>query len=217
MFSSASYANHVESVLGSHMCFARCETHLKEALNTLNSCTTDEEMFAGNIVGGGRFSFVLGDIHDTFDETVAKTGLPDMLFLDSAHSRDMAVWYTDHMFPQFGGKHTYVSVHEVHNPTFWNDPDLNANKARDMEKHPDWMATEEGLTITDWLLYQPYACGVHSMAMSRWPGVYKAMNDVRAQVMGYDLRNGGLRQHIQENPTLFFELNCPQLCPGVLR
>ena len=167
-------------------------------------------------MGGGRFNFIHGDIFVTFDPTVAVTGLPDMLVLDSFHSRNQAIWYTDHVFPNFSGRHTFISVHEVHNPTFWNDPDLSANKERDMEAHPAWMATEEGLTITDWLLYQPYVCGVHSMALSRWPAIYQAMNDMRTQIMGVDLRTGGLRPHIQENPTLFFELNCPPLCPGVM-
>ena len=172
---------------------------------------------AGNIVGGGRFNFILGDVVQTFDQTVAVTGLPNLLFLDSAHSREMAVWYTDHVFPLFAGRHTYISVHEVHNPTLWNDQDLFANKERDMQMRPAWMATEEGMTISDWLLYQPHACGIHSMAISRWPAIYEAMNDMRTQIFGADLWNphAGLRPHIQENPTLFFELNCPELCPGV--
>ena len=79
---------------------------------------------------------------------------------------------------------------------------------RNMKVWPPWMATEEGMTISDWLLYRADACGVYTAARSRWPAIYDAMNTMRTIYMYKDVREEGLHPEIQENSTLFFELLC---------
>ena len=70
------------------------------------------------------------------------------------------------------------------------------------------MATEEGMTVSDWLLYKSDACGVYTAAKSRWPAIYDAMNNMRTIYMIEDVRVEGLHPEVQENSTLFFELLC---------
>ncbi|KAK9850771.1 hypothetical protein WJX84_010269 [Apatococcus fuscideae] len=156
-----------------------------------------------------RFRFVFGDVHETFYEIEKEVGMPDYLFLDSWHSHLMGVWYTTEVLSRFT-KHTYVSLHDVHNPTFWGDDrdDPSFRDRRDLKVWPSWMATEEGMTVSDWLLYRADACGVYTTAQSRWPSTYDAMNTMRTIYMYKDVREEGLHPEIQENSTLFFELLC---------
>ena len=59
-------------------------------------------------------------MHNTFYEVESEVGMPDYLFLDSWHSHIMGMWYVSEVFPKMS-KHTYVSLHDVHNPKFWGD------------------------------------------------------------------------------------------------
>lgn len=61
-----------------------------------------------------------GDVHETFYDIEREVGMPDYLFLDSWHSHTMGNFYSTEVLPKFT-KHTYVSLHDVHNPTFWGD------------------------------------------------------------------------------------------------
>ena len=63
---------------------------------------------------------IQGDVHETFYEVEKEVGMPDYLFLDSWHSHLMGLWYATEVLSRFT-KHTYVSLHDVHNPTFWGD------------------------------------------------------------------------------------------------
>ncbi|KAK9867711.1 hypothetical protein WJX84_008077 [Apatococcus fuscideae] len=96
----------------------------------------------------GRFRFVQGDVHNTFYEVESEVGMPDYLFLDSWHSHIMGMWYVSEVFPKMS-KHTYVSLHDVHNPKFWGDSfdDKAFREGRDLRLRPAWMATEEGMTV----------------------------------------------------------------------
>ncbi|KAK9827007.1 hypothetical protein WJX74_003503 [Apatococcus lobatus] len=168
----------------------------------------DSEACMGDQIEG-RFRFVLGDVHNTFYELESEVGMPDYLFLDSWHSHIMGMWYVSEVFPKIS-KHTYVSLHDVHNPKFWGDSfdDKAFRDGRDLRLRPSWMATEEGMTVSDWLLYRSSVCGVYTAAKSRWPAVYDAMNNMRTIYMIEDVRVEGLHPEVQENSTLFFELLC---------
>ncbi|KAK9867702.1 hypothetical protein WJX84_000807 [Apatococcus fuscideae] len=95
-----------------------------------------------------RFRFIHGDVHETFYDAEKEMGMPDYLFLDSWHSHLMGVWYVTEVLSKFT-KHTYVSLHDVHNPTFWGDDrdDPKFREGRDLRLRPAWMATEEGMTV----------------------------------------------------------------------
>lgn len=158
-----------------------------------------------------RWKFMLGDFRTLFPDyskTNSYQDKPDYVFLDSLHSHDFGVFYTNNLFPWLKGKHIYVSLHDVYNPGFWNDRDKTP---RNKDYHPDWMPNEEGLTIIDWLVYQPTACGIYSVAKYH-PSLegQKIRTDImkiRTNIYGniqYGLRPDGT------DPTLFFELYCPE-------
>lgn len=133
---------------------------------------------------------------------------PNYLFLDSWHSEEMGVFYTETLLPRLQRWHTHVSLHDVYNPLFWTD---EAPK-RDLSLYPSDMPNYEGQIVLDWLAYPHLAdaCALftaspakrgnapfHAAIVRRRAGVGIAPTEL------LDPHKGACPE-----PTIYFELGC---------
>ncbi|KXS19237.1 hypothetical protein M427DRAFT_53191 [Gonapodya prolifera JEL478] len=170
--------------------------------------------------------FKKGDFHKQIDNVLAETPehSPNYIFLDSYHSKDFAQYYTTELFRMWPDKHIHISLHDVYNPSFWNDN----IQGRDLNVHPPWMPNEEGLAVLDWLVYQlpstyptPWqsrgvlpVCNLFTLASARFPRLFKRFVAMRSAVLGdehrHSVRPGEPPMDVagMGNPTLYWEMGC---------
>lgn len=164
------------------------------------------------------YNFTVGDVRTTLSGALQSIGPPNYAFLDSFHSREFGTFFQRELLSRMAAG-AFVSWHDVYNAGMYTD-----NKpGRDLDAHPTWQPTEEGLSVMQWLAFSGRGTRAFSLSSSaRMPahewacqarfaaGLSKRLA-VRKSLQGSatSVPSGGCTAPY-DNPTLFFELRDAQ-------
>lgn len=154
-----------------------------------------------------EYKHVLGDIRKTFTVEVppGTAELVDYVYIDMAHDKGLAEWYTKNIltfFTKFPSKKIWVSVHDVFNHWY----PLCSGK----DAHFD-DPTVEGLVVMEWIVFHSKTVeNVFQWTKWKHNGVrIKSLNSVRAQTLDYsckELAGIGNMRFWCDALTLWFQL-----------
>lgn len=127
---------------------------------------------------------------------------PDYLFLDSFHSARFGEFYVSKLLPEIQKKHTFVSLHDVYNPSFWSDN----QKGRDLEVYPGVLPNEEGIIVLDWLAftYLSDTCNLFTFAPSKLSN--KKFHERVLWIRSQSGLNSPRVEYVES--SIYFELGC---------
>ena len=151
-----------------------------------------------------KWRLIEGDVRDNvfLPGGDLKFARPDYLFLDSFHSATFGKFYVTALLPEIQRAHTYVSLHDVYNPSFWSDE----KSGRDIAVYPAFLPNEEGIVVLDWLNYRYLsdACNLYTFAPSK-------LSNAPFLSSLLTLRKKAGIPHFESSAvesTIFFELGC---------